>query len=123
MLESSKERNYSKELSRLNEMSEIFELRYVHHLSNQEIIKQKGITRNHYFYILRTFAAEHPEIAEDMKKRVNDVYPEDYKQLLKKISSLEKELKREKLRADFYEEMVSFGKEVYGIDLKKAGTK
>ena len=26
-------------------------------------------------------------------------------------------------RADFYEEMVDFGKEVYGIDLKKAGTK
>ena len=31
--------------------------------------------------------------------------------------------KRERLRADFYEEMVAFGKEVYGIDLKKAGTK
>ena len=25
----------------------------------------------------------------------------------------------QKLRADFYEEMVAFGKEVYGIDLKK----
>ena len=24
---------------------------------------------------------------------------------------------------DFYEEMVAFGKEVYGIDLKKVGTK
>ena len=31
--------------------------------------------------------------------------------------------KTERLRADFYEEMVAFGKEVYGIDLKKAGTK
>ena len=29
MLESTKERNYSKELSRFNEMREIFELRYV----------------------------------------------------------------------------------------------
>lgn len=36
---------------------------------------------------------------------------------------LKGELKREKLRADFYEEMVEFGKDVYGIDLKKAGTK
>jgi len=36
---------------------------------------------------------------------------------------LQGELKREKLRADFYEEMVAFGEEVYGINLKKAGTK
>ena len=36
---------------------------------------------------------------------------------------LQANIQREKLRADFYEEMVSFGKEVYGIDLKKAGTK
>jgi hypothetical protein len=36
---------------------------------------------------------------------------------------LQGELRREKLRADFYEEMVSFGEEVYGINLKKAGTK
>ncbi|MBR1447013.1 MAG: hypothetical protein IJ586_08035 [Alloprevotella sp.] len=28
-------------------------------------------------------------------------------------------MRREKLRADFYEEMFAFGKEVYGIDLKK----
>ena len=34
-----------------------------------------------------------------------------------------KQVKSERLRADFYEEMVAFGKEVYGIDLKKAGTK
>ena len=36
---------------------------------------------------------------------------------------LKKQVKSERLRADFYEEMVAFGKEVYGIDLKKAGTK
>ena len=39
--------------------------------------------------------------------------------MLKKVSELESKLKRETLRADFYEEMVAFGKEVYGIDLKK----
>ena len=49
--------------------------------------------------------------------------PEDYKKLLEEVSTLKSQLKREKLRADFYEEMVAFGKEVYGIDLKKAGTK
>ena len=56
-------------------------------------------------------------------KQGKDVTPSDYEELLKKVSELESKLKRETLRADFYEEMVAFGKEVYGIDLKKAGTK
>ncbi|MBO7051988.1 MAG: hypothetical protein J6W24_04925 [Prevotella sp.] len=58
-----------------------------------------------------------------MKKKKDEVSPDEYQKLLEKVSTLESELKREKLRADFYEEMVAFGKEVYGIDLKKAGTK
>ncbi|WP_018669241.1 hypothetical protein [Bacteroides gallinarum] len=41
--------------------------------------------------------------------------PEDYKELLKEISELKKSLAQERLRADFYEEMVAFGKEVYGM--------
>lgn len=49
--------------------------------------------------------------------------PEDYRKLLAEVNNLKAELKKEKLRADFYEEMVAFGEEVYGIDLKKAGTK
>ena len=48
---------------------------------------------------------------------------DSYKQLLQEIAELKKQVKSERLRADFYEEMVAFGKEVYGIDLKKAGTK
>ena len=61
-------------------------------------------------------------MAEQMKKR-KDVTPADYKKLQDENARLQSELKREKLRADFYEEMVAFGKEVYGIDLKKTGTK
>jgi hypothetical protein len=41
----------------------------------------------------------------------------------KKVVELKKQLKAERLRADFYEEMVAFGKDAYGIDLKKTGTK
>ena len=58
-----------------------------------------------------------------MKKKRDEVMPDEYEKLLGELSTLKAELKREKLRADFYEEMVAFGKEVYGIDLKKAGTK
>jgi hypothetical protein len=57
-----------------------------------------------------------------MKKR-KDVTPEDYKKLQEEIARLRGELKHERLRADFFEEMVKFGEEVYGMDLKKAGTK
>lgn len=58
-----------------------------------------------------------------MKKQNKDILPADYQKLALELSSLKKELAKERLRADFYKEMVAFGKEVYGIDLKKAGTK
>ena len=58
-----------------------------------------------------------------MKKKAKDITQEDYKVLQEEIARLRKELKQANLRADFYEEMVYFGKQVYGIDLKKAGTK
>lgn len=61
-------------------------------------------------------------MAVQMKKR-KDVTPDDYKRLQAENARLQSELNRERLRADFYEEMVSFGKDVYGIDLKKAGTR
>lgn len=61
--------------------------------------------------------------AELMKKQGKDVTPEDYKKLLEELSSLKKALAEERLRADFYQEMVAYGEEVYGIKLKKAGTK
>ena len=96
---------------------------YIHHLRVTEIMSEKGMSQYKVYHFLRTFAAEHPELAEQMKKKGSDVTPEDYKKLLEEVSTLKSELKRERLRADFYEEMVAFGKEVYGIDLKKAGTK
>ena len=64
-----------------------------------------------------------PERTKQMKKQGPNIIPEDYKKLQEEVLRLKCELKRERLRADFYEEMVAFGKEVYGIDLKKAGTK
>ena len=71
---------------------------------------------------LRTFEADNPQLAEDMKnkKTKEDVVPEDYKKLLEENARLRGELKQAKLRADFYEKMVAFGKETYGIDLKKS---
>jgi hypothetical protein len=123
MVKQSKKNRYSKDVHLISEMKEVFEMRYVQHLRESEILSLTGLKRTRYYEILRTFAAEYPELAEQMKKKGSDVTPEDYKKLLEEVSTLKSQLKKEKLRADFYEEMVVFGKEVYGIDLKKAGTK
>ena len=85
--------------------------------------QKKGICESSLYQWIRKFEAENPQMAEQMKKQGKEVTPEDYKKLLQEIAELKKNLAHEKLRADFYEEMVAFGKEVYGIDLKKAGTK
>ena len=114
---------YAKDSNRINEMKEVYEMYHIQHLRVQEIMSRKGMTQYKVYHFLRTFAADYPELAEQMKKKGSDVTPEDYKKLLEEVSTLKSELKKEKLRADFYEEMVAFGKEVYGIDLKKAGTK
>jgi len=123
MVKQPKENRYLKDAHLISEMKEVFEMRYVQHLCESEILSLTGLKRTRYYEFLRTFAAEHPELAEQMKKKGSDVIPEDYKKLLEEVSTLKSQLKKEKLRADFYEEMVAFGKDVYGIDLKKAGTK
>jgi hypothetical protein len=123
MVKQPRESHYSKYANRINEMKEVYELHYVQHLHEKEILSLKGLNRSSYYQILRNFAAEYPELADQMKKKGSAIVPDDYKKLLEEVSILKTELKKEKLRADFYEEMVAFGKEVYGIDLKKAGTK
>ena len=97
----------------------IFEMRYVKGCSVPEIMQKTGLSRNAVFVILRTFASENPQIAEEMKKSGKGVTPADYESLKQEVLKLKGQLAHEKLRADFYEEMIEFGKEVYGIDLKK----
>jgi hypothetical protein len=123
MVKQPNESRYAKDTNRINEMKEVFEMFHVQHLRATEIMSRKGMTQSKVYHFLRTFAADYPELAEQMKKKGSDVVPDDYKELLEKVSTLEADLKKAKLRADFYEEMVAFGKEVYDIDLKKAGTK
>ena len=104
----------------------MYDVYYLYKVERESVIsisQKKSLNRSKVYRILRTFASENPEMAEKMAKQGKDVTPSDYEELLKKVSELESKLKRETLRADFYEEMVAFGKEVYGIDLKKAGTK
>lgn len=102
---------------------EVFSMHCIENLSASAIIRKTGLNKNRVYKILSTFAVENPELAEQMKKKGKELVPEDYTRLQKELADLRKQLAKEKLRADFYEEMVAFGKDVYGIDLKKAGTK
>ena len=123
MVKQPNESSYVKSSNRINDMRLVYELYHLQRQSVASIISRTGIKRSQVYRFLRIFAAEYPELTEQMKKKREDVSHDEYKKLLEEVSTLKSELRREKLRADFYEEMVAFGKEVYGIDLKKAGTK
>ena len=123
MVKQPNESIYVEASDRINAMRQVYEMRYMQNLSVPEIISKTGIKQTQIYRFLHTFASEYPDLVGQMKKKREDVTPDEYQKLLEELSTLRSELKREKLRADFYEEMVAFGKEVYGIDLKKAGTK
>ena len=123
MVKQPNESSYVKSSNLINDMRLVYEMRHLQHLSIPEIVSKTGVKRTQVYRFLSTFASEYPNLVEQMKKKREDVSADDYKKLLEEVSTLKSQLKREKLRADFYEEMVALGKEVYGIDLKKAGTK
>ena len=53
---------------RINEMKEVFEMFHIQHLRVTEIMSRKGMKRYKVYHFLRTFAADYPERAEEMKK-------------------------------------------------------
>ena len=70
-----------------------------------EVARKTGLSRHTIYTYLRNFEAINPQVAEQMKKNGKDVTPDDYKALQEEVARLQGELKREKLRADFYEEI------------------
>lgn len=118
-----KEKYYYQAKERILRNREIYRLHAVDGMRSTAIAEKVGISLTGVYRAFAIFERENPLEVEAMKKQGKSVTPEDYQKLLEEISSLKKDLSQERLRADFYEEMVAFGKEVYGIDLKKAGTK
>ena len=113
---------FDSSMDRVRLQEEVFNLYRVQNQPLSVVSEKTGLGRSTIYHYLSTFVSENPELSAQMKKR-KDATHEDYRKLQQENTRLQSELKRERLRADFYEEMVSFGKEVYGIDLKKAGTK
>lgn len=118
-----KEEQLQISLDRVKLQKHVYELCRVQKLTINEVRKKTGLGMGTIYRYLHTFEEENQKLVEQMKKQGPNIIPEDYKKLQEEVLRLKCELKRERLRADFYEEMVAFGKEVYGIDLKKAGTK
>ena len=118
-----KEEQLQNSLDRVKLQKHVYELCRVQKLTINEVRKKTGLGVCTIYRYLHNFEEENPKLVEQMKKQGPNIIPEDYKKLQEEVLRLKCELKRAKLRADFYEEMVAFGKEVYGIDLKKAGTK
>lgn len=118
-----KARNYEQEKVRKNLEREVYRLVKQENIPIKEVVQLYNVSRSSIFRIITTFEDENPQEAELMKKKGKDLTPEDYKKLLEELSSLKKALAEERLRADFYQEMVAYGEAVYGINLKKAGTK
>lgn len=115
--------SYLKSIESTNRDKQIYELHVFENLTCRKISEKIGLSKTTVINSIRRFETENPEIISAMTKKGKDITPEDYAKLKKEIMELKAQLSKESLRADFYEEMVKFGKEVYGIDLKKAGTK
>ena len=110
-------------VKRGQKIRDVYYLYAVECLGIEEIMSHTGICRTTVYDYIHTFESEPPQLAAQMSKKGKDLKPEDYQILLSRIKELESQLSKSKLEADFYKEMVAYGEEVYGIDLKKAGTK
>jgi len=117
------EKNYNQEKELTLRYHEIYRLHVLEGVGVSDIAKKTGLSRGSVYRALAIFESQNPQEAELMKKQSKDIRPDDYQKLVNELSCLKEELAKERLRADFYEEMVAFGKDVYGIDLKKAGTR
>lgn len=93
-------------------------------LSFNEFCKQKSLDRGTFNYWLLTFAPEAHLSSKDMGKEKDRNESEEIRELKRQLRQKELELKKEKMRADFYETMVDVAEEQFNIDIrKKAGTK
>lgn len=90
--------------------------------SLSSLCKKYSLCRSVLYCWIRTFAPEYELNPSIMAKK--DTESEKIAELKKVLRQKELELKREKMRADFYETMVTVASEQLDIDIrKKVGTK
>lgn len=93
-------------------------------LSLSDFCKKKSLDRTTFRFWLLTFAPEGHLSFGDMVKQKERSESEEIRELKLQLRQKELELKKEKMRADFYETMVDVAEEQFNIAIrKKAGTK
>lgn len=93
-------------------------------LSIHDFCKKKSLNRGTFNYWLLTFAPEGYLNSKEMSKGKERIESEEIRDLKLQLRQKELELKKEKMRADFYETMVDVAEGQFNIDIrKKAGTK
>jgi len=109
----------------------VIRLYYEKKLSFNQISKLFPLSATTISNWICTFASEKGQNEEKtMKKKTSKRTPEssslsdENRELRRKLAEMEKKLKNEKLRADFYEEMVNVAEDKFKISIrKKAGAK
>lgn len=93
-------------------------------LSLSDFCKKKSLDRTTFRFWLLTFAPEGYLSSQEMSKQKERNESEEIRELKRQLCQKELELKKEKMRADFYETMVDVAEEQFNISIrKKAGTK
>ena len=92
-------------------------------LNQSSFCLEKGLDRTTFSKWLRTFESE-LSMQEEMSHSNGQSESEEIRELKHQLRVKEAELKKEKMRADFYETMVAVAEEQFNITIrKKAGTK
>ena len=93
-------------------------------LSFSDFCKKKSLDRTTFRFWLLTFAPEGYLNSSDMSKQKERSDSDEIGELKRQLRQKELELKKAKMRADFYETMVDVAEEQFNISIrKKAGTK
>lgn len=93
-------------------------------LSLSDFCKKKSLDRATFRYWLLTFAPEGHLSSRDMSTEKERTESEEVHELKRQLRQKELALKKEKMRADFYETMIDVAEEQFHIAIrKKAGTK
>ena len=96
---------------------------YLEGASKNSLVKKYGSSYPAVQRIIRKFEAENDKSTLLMKNKPTDSQAEELKALRKEVLSLQRQLRDEQMRADFYETMVDVAEETFNIEIrKKAGT-
>ena len=103
---------------RLQYHDEAIRLYYEERLSYGRIGKELGFSRSTIAEWISNFATDNPEIHAQMKKDKGPT-PEDYAKLQAEVARLQKALKAEHMRAEFYDTMIDVAEEMFKISIRK----